>query len=290
VQRSDALSPVAVLRLCGPSTAALPPLVSLPPDLAAIVGGLGTTYALAQGGFEIDGKREIAAVDEAEVAEFVGACVRKGLHCLVVCGVFSPVSAGQEVRVVQLIEAELERQVGAAAKGFAVTASHEVAGLGLLERESAAVLNSCVQQPLAERTVASLRASLRELELACALYLTQNDGTVAGARPFSGCRSAHSLLAQRTRCAAPRSSRAARTLWSSTSAGPRQMWGCWSAAWPRQSGGLAAEIGGVPVNFSIPECVSVGLGGGSRVRGQTVGPDSVGFELTSEADPTSAFA
>lgn len=57
VQRSAELAPVAVLRLCGPATRALPPFVSLPPDLAAIVHG---HYRLASGGLELDGQREVA--------------------------------------------------------------------------------------------------------------------------------------------------------------------------------------------------------------------------------------
>ena len=57
VQRSAELAPVAVLRLCGPATRALPPFVSLPRDLAEIVHG---HYRLASGGLELDGQREIA--------------------------------------------------------------------------------------------------------------------------------------------------------------------------------------------------------------------------------------
>ena len=114
VQRSDSLSPVAVLRLCGPATDALPPFVSLPPDLAAIVGGHA---ALAQGGLEIDGEKEITPVDPAEVAAFVEACLAKDIHCLVVSGVFSPVSAAQELHVRDLIEAELTARLGSEAAG-----------------------------------------------------------------------------------------------------------------------------------------------------------------------------
>lgn len=58
---------------------------------------------------------------------------------------------------------------------------------------------------------------------------------------------------------------------------------------PRQAG-LTAEIGGVETNYTIPDTVSIGLGGGSIIRGGdgsaagvTVGPDSVGHRLPSEA-------
>lgn len=68
-------------------------------------------------------------------------------------GVFSPVNAEQEQRAVAMVEAELAARLGPKlSKGYAVTASSEVAGMGLLERESASILNACVQ-PLAQRTV-----------------------------------------------------------------------------------------------------------------------------------------
>ena len=56
---------------------------------------------------------------------------------------------------------------------------------------------------------------------------------------------------------------------------------------PRESS-VAATIGGVRTNFRMPDIISIGLGGGSIVRqgpdGQiTVGPDSVGYRITSEA-------
>ena len=56
---------------------------------------------------------------------------------------------------------------------------------------------------------------------------------------------------------------------------------------PRESS-VAVTIGGVRTNFRMPDVMSIGLGGGSIVREKadgtvTVGPDSVGFELTEKA-------
>ena len=47
-------------------------------------------------------------------------------------------------------------------------------------------------------------------------------------------------------------------------------------------------IGGVRTNFRMPDVISIGLGGGSIVREHedgtvTVGPDSVGYEITKKA-------
>ena len=53
---------------------------------------------------------------------------------------------------------------------------------------------------------------------------------------------------------------------------------------PRQSTNFV-DVGGVKTNFRMPDVLAVGLGGGSLVRegGQFVGPESVGYELTSRA-------
>lgn len=56
---------------------------------------------------------------------------------------------------------------------------------------------------------------------------------------------------------------------------------------PRESG-VAVTIGGVRTNFRMPDVVSIGLGGGSIVRQKedgtvTVGPDSVGYQITEKA-------
>jgi len=53
---------------------------------------------------------------------------------------------------------------------------------------------------------------------------------------------------------------------------------------PRESA-VAVDIGGVRTNFRMPDVLAIGLGGGSIVRddGARIGPDSVGYEITSRA-------
>ena len=55
---------------------------------------------------------------------------------------------------------------------------------------------------------------------------------------------------------------------------------------PRESS-VAASIGGVRTNFRMPDVISIGLGGGSIVHENnsqiSVGPDSVGYEITKKA-------
>jgi hypothetical protein len=59
----------------------------------------------------------------------------------------------------------------------AVTLSHRLGRIGLLERENAALLNACLVQ-LAMKTTRAFTTALRASGIAAPLYLTQNDGTV----------------------------------------------------------------------------------------------------------------
>ena len=174
---------------------------------------------------------------------------------------------------------EAEAKLASNASGGGEAALREQ--VALLERENAAVLNACVQ-PMAQRTVAGLRDSLRQLELSCPLYLTQNDGTAASTEiverfpigsflsgPTNSMRGASLISGQMDALVVD-------------VGGTTTDIGLLVGGFPRQAG-MGAKIGGVQTNYPVPDTISIGLGGGSRVRSNIVGPDSVGYRLTTEA-------
>ena len=121
------------------------------------------------------------------------------------------------------------------------------------------------------------------LGLTCPLYLTQNDGTLmtaAHAETFP----IFSLTSGPTN-----SMRGASFLTGLADAivvdigGTTTDVGILVNGFPRARG-EGAEIAGVRTNFRVPDVMSIGLGGGSLVRGAhkrvTIGPDSVGYRLT----------
>src|SRR5690606_2880952 len=59
----------------------------------------------------------------------------------------------------------------------AITCSHELGRIGLLERENAALMNAALTD-LARDTVAAFEAAIATSGLSAPLYITQNDGTV----------------------------------------------------------------------------------------------------------------
>ncbi len=273
VVQMDGLQRVGILRLCGSATRSLPPMIDWPDDLQRAVEGYA---AKLSGGFEFDGS-EIAPLDEDELRHVCGTLRSLGIKSVAITGVFSPVDPSQELRAREIVLEELPHTD--------VTLSHEIGRLGLLERENAAILNASIIA-MARQAVARYREGLAELRLRCPLFVSQNDGTVMSAANAV-------LLPVLTFAAGPTNSmRGAAFLSGLTDAvvmdigGITTDVGVLAGGYPREAS-VETEIGGIRTNLRMPDIVSVGLGGGSRVRngqeGVTVGPDSVGVALLQEA-------
>ena len=162
------LTPTACIRLGLPATVCLPPMVDWPDDLRDMVGG---NSHLAHGGHEFDG-REISAYQPDEVREIAAKIRDAGLNAIAISSVFSPVNAAFEEQ-----SADIVRELMPDAN---ITLSSEIGRIGLLERENAAIMNSCLRQ-LAARTVDGFKAALDELQISAPFYISQNDGTLMNA-------------------------------------------------------------------------------------------------------------
>jgi N-methylhydantoinase A/oxoprolinase/acetone carboxylase beta subunit len=264
------LSPTAVVRLCLPAAQCLPPMVDWPSDLASVVGD---HRFLAHGGVEFDGQ-PISSFEPAEITRIGGEIRARGLKAIAVTGVFSPVRG------------DFERQAGellaAACPQAAITLSCSIGQVGLLERESATILNSALLE-LARVTVKALRAGVEQCGLKCPMYLSQNDGTLLDAAQAE-------RFPVLTFASGPTNSmRGAAFLTGESEAividvgGTTTDVGLLHRSFPRQAS-TTVDIGGVRTNFRMPDVFSIGLGGGSLVDTTgpvpRVGPRSVGFELT----------
>ena len=265
------LTPTACIRLGLPATVCLPPMVDWPDDLRDMVGG---NSHLAHGGHEFDG-REISAYQPDEVREIAMKIRDAGLDAIAISSVFSPVNATFEEQ-----SAEIVREV---IPGANITLSSEIGRIGLLERENAAIMNSCLRQ-LAARTVDGFKAALNELQISAPFYISQNDGTLMNADfakeypvltfasgPTNSMRGAAFLSGLRDAIVVDVGG-------TTTDIGVLQH------GFPRVAA-LAVDIGGVRTNFRMPDTYSIGLGGGSLIESDPVkvGPRSVGYELTDKA-------
>ena len=165
VQRRHLLK-VAAVRVGMPASASLPPFCDWPADLAELVRA---EVFMLEGGHDYDG-RPIMPFDEPAMRAAAREIRAKGTQSVGVASIFSPLDPAHEELASDILAEECP--------GAAVTLSHRLGRIGLLERENAALLNAAV---LARDTIAGFRAAIATSGIDAPLYLTQNDGTVMSA-------------------------------------------------------------------------------------------------------------
>ncbi|MCE0762457.1 hydantoinase/oxoprolinase family protein [Pseudonocardia kujensis] len=273
IVEADRLAPTAALRLGLPATRGVPPLVDWPDPL--LKAARAQPY-LCHGGHEFDG-RLIAPLHHDELRRAAEDMAVRGIRSVGITSVFSPVNA------------ELEREAAATLTEVLphlhVSLSHEIGRMGLLERENATIVNACLRE-LADHVCRGLTQTLREFGLTAPLYLSQNDGTLMdidharrypvatfASGPTNSMRGAAFLSGLET-CAVV------------DVGGTTSDVGIVAGGFPREAT-AEVSVSGVRTNFRMPDVLSVGIGGGSRIRERdgevTVGPDSVGYRLREQA-------
>ncbi len=270
VQRRH-LAKIAAVRIGMPAAASLPPFCDWPKDLAALVAG---EVFMLEGGYDYDG-REIMPFAEAEMRQAARRIRDAGIGSVGIAAIFSPLDPSHEERAAEILAAECP--------GVAITLSHRLGRIGLLERENAALLNAALG-PLARVTIAGFRAAIAASRIDAPLFITQNDGTVMPAEV------AMALPVMSFASGATNSMRGAAFLSGLKDAmvvdvgGTSSDVGQLKNGFPREANSVV-EVGGVRTLFRMPDLYSIGLGGGSIVRREPlgVGPDSVGYRLTHEA-------
>lgn len=265
------LQPTACIRLGLPATVCLPPMVDWPDDLAEVVG---RNYYLAHGGHEFDG-REISPFDPAEIRQIAGEIAGKGIKAIAISSVFSPVNTTFEEQTAAIVKEVIP--------DAHITLSSQIGRIGLLERENAAIMNACLRD-LAIRTVSGFKKALADMQITAPFYISQNDGTLMNADFATD----YPVL---TFASGPTNSMRGAAFLSGLKdaividvGGTTTDVGVLQHGFPRVAA-LAVSIGGVRTNFRMPDTLSIGLGGGSLIRTDPVrvGPQSVGYELTTKA-------
>jgi N-methylhydantoinase A/oxoprolinase/acetone carboxylase beta subunit len=266
------LAPTAALRLGLPATRALPPFVDWPERLRDAISG--RAY-LAHGGYEFDG-RPISPVDHDELKRHAADMASHGVRSVAISSVFSPVNHDLEVQAADVIAAELGPDV-------AISLSHEIGRIGLLERENATIINAALRE-MAVSIVDGLTAAVRAHGIDAPIFLSQNDGTLMdedyvrrypvatfASGPTNSMRGAAATSGLET-CAVV------------DIGGTTSDIGLLVNGFPRETT-TEVKVAGIRTNFRMPDVLSLGIGGGSHVdtASAVVGPLSVGYKLTSEA-------
>ena len=269
------LASIGILRIGAPASLGIPPMVDWAEDLKAIA----VDTAMVGGGFEYDGK-ELAPFDTGAARTFFLGLKEKGVKSVAVSCVFSTVRNDHELEAAKLCKEVMGTDVH-------VSISSEIGSMGLIERENATILNAALYHVAESFTEGFARSLADEGVTNADIYLSQNDGTLMTmeyARRYPILTIA---------CGPTNSIRGACYLSQLKNAvvvdvgGTTTDLGVIQNGFPRESG-VAVTIGGVRTNFRMPDVISIGLGGGSIVREHedgrvTVGPDSVGFQITDKA-------
>ena len=272
LQRRD-LASVTVIRIGGPATRSVPPLSTWPADLRTVVSA---GEVIVDGGFEFDG-REHVPFDEPGLRRFLEELPERPEACAIT-SIFSPVSAEHE-HIAAAVAADV------LGEDTPISLSCDIGSIGILERENACVLNAALRR-VARQIVDGLSAALRDQAIEATPYFAQNDGTLmalervlefpvltVGSGPANSMRGAAYLTGLREAIVVD-------------VGGTSTDVGVLANGFPRESA-IPVEIGGVRTNSRMPDLLSIALGGGTRVRTDgddlVIGPDSVGYQLTSEA-------
>lgn len=267
------LARVAAVRIGYPASRSIPPFAAWPSRLRGPVTG---PTLMTPGGFQFDG-REMAPLDTAALRRFAHEIRDAGITEIAVTSVFAQVNARHEIDAAAVI--------ADAFTGVSITLSSEVGRTGLIERENAAIMNASLR-PLGTRVAGAFRSALAGLGIDAPFFVSQNDGTLMSAEQMQR----YPVL---TFAAGPTNSlRGAYLLTGFSDAlvadigGTTSDIGVLAGGFPRQST-MHVDIGGIRTNFRMPDIISIGLGGGSRVRpggdALTIGPDSIGYRIASES-------
>jgi N-methylhydantoinase A/oxoprolinase/acetone carboxylase beta subunit len=267
------LGRVGAIRLGAPATMSLRPMESWPDELREAVCA---DWTILSGGHYIDGRR-ISALDEQGIALFADS-MRGRADAIAVTAVFSPASGGDEQRAAEIVREVLGRE-------YPISLSHEIGSLGIIERESATILNAALFG-VAGQVIKALDDVLLGSDLDVETYFAQNDGTLMavefaeqfpiltiGSGPANSLRGAAYLSGERDAIVVD-------------VGGTSSDLGVLVDGFPRESA-AAVNIGGVRTNFRMPDILAIALGGGTIISGTVeepvVGPRSVGYRVTRDA-------
>jgi N-methylhydantoinase A/oxoprolinase/acetone carboxylase beta subunit len=274
VERKN-LAPIGIMRIGAPASRGIPLMVDWSEDLKKIA----VKTAIVGGGFEYDGK-ELAPFDREAATAFFKELKAQNVKSVAISCVFSTVRNDHELEAAKLCKEIMGEDVH-------VSISSEIGSMGLIERENATILNAALYKVAESFTEGFIKSLADEGVTNAQVYLSQNDGTlmtIEYARRYPILTIA---------CGPTNSIRGASYLSRMKNAividvgGTTTDLGVIQNGFPRESG-VAVTIGGVRTNFRMPDVVSIGLGGGSIVRQRedgtvTVGPDSVGYQITEKA-------
>ncbi|MCH4816175.1 MAG: hydantoinase/oxoprolinase family protein [Saccharolobus sp.] len=264
LHQGKGLNRVAIIRIGLPAGEGVPPVFDWPEQLASFV----TYKYMVRGGHEYTGE-EIVEMDEDKIRK-IAEDISGKVDAIAISSIFSVVNSSHEIRAKEIL-----REKGI---NVPIVLSHEIGGIGLLERENSAILNALILK-IFENLINKIKQLLSSLGIEnVKLFFAQNDGTVASedfiknypiftvAGPVSNSiRGAHLLTGIKDAIVMD-------------VGGTTTNVGVLHEGYPRESSSVV-EIAKIRTNFRMPDIYTMALGGGTIVNKEKIGPESVGYAL-----------
>ncbi|NGX59611.1 MAG: Acetophenone carboxylase gamma subunit [Chlamydiae bacterium] len=268
------LNQVGVIRLAGQRPDVLPVAYAWPKDLRdAVLFGSETIG----GGFECHGG-ELSPLSDVEIRDAVKKLLENGVNSIAVIGVFSPLNDKQEKRVAEIIQE-------CAGPLFPISVSSQIGGIGFIERENSTIINASLKKVM-QMGFVSLQNKCDQLKLSCPLMITQNDGSLISIERAIE----YPVL---TISAGPTNSFIGGSKLAGLEdaivvdiGGTSSDAGIVRRGFPLRSLNKS-NIGGISLNFPMPDVLSIALGGGSVIsylkNEPIIGPESIAKKLMKDA-------
>ncbi len=252
---------VGVIRLNGSRSEILSSCISWPNHLRKAIYIDTITI---DGGFECDG-RSITPFNCQQVKDAAHLLLEKGAESLAIVGAFSPLYSTQE------------EEAANALPGVPVSLSHEIGGMGVIERENSTILNAALKKVMTTG-FARLSEMIRKLQFSCPIFISQNNGSVISLDQALS----NPIL---TLSAGPTNSFVGGGKLSQLEnaiivdiGGTSTDIGIIKNGYPRRCL-QHSMIGGITLNFPTPDVLSIALGGGSYIQKMAIGPKSCAKDL-----------
>ena len=260
------LSRVGLMRLAGHHPD-LPPAYHWPKlQRETILAG----YVTVPGGREYNNK-PISLLNKKSIIDGFKQLEDKGMQSLGIIGVFAPLYPEEECRAQEIIQDYLGHP-------YPITLSHQLSGLGFIDRENSTLINATLKQVM-RAGFEYLTHKLKTLGFHGDCFITQNNGTL-----FTLNESIEFPV--RTLASGP----------TNSLIGACKLGGCSDAIvvdiggtstdigivennFPRYSS-RGASVAGIPLNLLAPDIHALAMGGGSVINENTnsiaIGPHSIG--------------
>jgi len=237
-------------------------------------------HCTVAGGREYD-NRSVKALNNLELINAANTLIDMGAESLAIVSVFSPLYAEDELSAANLIRNQISSTIP-------LSLSHQLGGLGFIERENSTLLNAALKKVLRE-SFKSLSFALKENGFKGECFITRNNGTL-----FSLAEAIEFPVM--TIASGPSNSLIGASKLSQLNdavivdiGGTSTDIGIIENGFPLYSL-KGAKVAGIPCQLLAPDIRALSMGGGSIIRSNnhsySIGPDSLGAELFTKCKTT----